>query len=76
MPPREETSACFEIPEKRQHAHQVQVVQCLLRAREDRTQDPAPCNVLVPHGWLHSAANMVSAAVYTPLHATAEESQP
>lgn len=76
MSPREKTSACFEIPEERQHAYQVQVVQCLFTAREESTQDPAPCNGLVPHGWLHSAADVVSAAVGTSLHATAEEPQP
>lgn len=39
------------------------------------TQEPAPCNVLVPHGWLLSAADMVIAAVCTPHHASAEEPQ-
>lgn len=75
MPPREKTSACFEIPENRQQAYQVQVVQCLFTAREVSTREPAPCNVLVPHGWLLSAADMVTAAVCTPHHASAEEPQ-
>lgn len=46
--PREETCAWSKVT-NRQRLHQVQVVQCLLTARGESAQDPAPGSTLVPH---------------------------
>ena len=55
-----------EVPENMCHAHQSQVVQCLLRAREECVQYPAPCNALTSYRQQnHSPANINGVPTHT-----------